>query len=159
MAEGLGEEDSTEVALVAELAEHAGGGAAKRIGEVGGVAQVDHQCQTVHHDEEPLAEAMIGAGFLLVEREQHQHDVEGVGIDDSGRVEDQSSVEEPKQMGRLQTVLEMPDVHQQIGHASDEINHIGQQQVPQQCRHWCKHRVENAEACRAMLISSHLFSF
>ena len=62
----FGEEDATEVVLVAELAEDAGGGATQGVREVGRVAEVDDQRQSVHDNEQPLTETMIARCFLQV---------------------------------------------------------------------------------------------
>ena len=126
VAEQFGQEDAAQVALVAELAEDTRRGAPQRVGEVGRVAQVDEQCQRVDHHKHPLAQAVVGWCLLQVEGEEHQHDVERVGIDDGRRVEHQSSAQQLPQVGRREVVLEMAEVHQQIGHACYLIDGEGQ---------------------------------
>ena len=66
MVQQFGEEDAAEVVLVAELAEDARSGATQGVREVGRVAEVDDQRQSVHDDEQPLTETMIARCFLQV---------------------------------------------------------------------------------------------
>ena len=91
--EGFREEYTTQVALILEFAEHGGGGASQGIGEVGGIAEIDHQRQTVDNNEDPTAELMPDSRFLPMQGQQHQHDIGDVGDEDGCRVEHQSSLQ------------------------------------------------------------------
>ena len=145
VVEQLDKEDATQVVLARELAEHAGGGASEGVGEIGRVAQVDDERQTVDYDEEPFAEALVATRLLQIQGEEHQHDVEGVGVDDGRRVEGQTALEKPQQMAEREPLGEMAEVDQQVGHAGDEINQEDQQEIPDECRHRGERGVEDAE--------------
>ena len=90
--------------------------------------------------------------------EKHQNDVEGIGVDDGRRVECQSAFEETKQMIGRQSVGKMPKIDQQISHTGNEIDQIGQQEVPDECRNWCERGVEYAEF-PSLFVSHHSVLF
>ena len=145
VVEQFDKEDAAQVVLARELAEHAGGGASEGIRKIGRVGQVDDERQAVDNDEQPFAETLVATRLLQIQGEEHQDDVEGVGVDDGRRVEGQTALEKPQQMAERESVGEVAEVDQQVGYAGNEVNQEDQQEIPDKCRHRGERRVEDAE--------------
>ncbi len=77
----LGTNNACQVALVGELAEHGSRGASHGILEIDRISQIDGQGDAVHQQEESLAKTMIGRPLLPMQREEHQHDIQHIGIE------------------------------------------------------------------------------
>ena len=92
VAQQLGSEHAAEVLLVLKLLEHGGRRASLRKGEVGSVAQVDHQGQTVDGYKDSAAQTVPPRALLHVQGQHHHDDVGYVGDEDGCRVEHQSAL-------------------------------------------------------------------
>ena len=159
MVQELRADDAAEVAFVGELTEHRGRRTAQGIAKVHGVSKVDGQGKTVDNHKEPFTEQLVASTFLLVPGQEHQQDVEGVGVDDGRSVEEQSATEHithalPKEGGEETGVL---SIIRQTRHLIDEIH---EQQVPKDCHHRGVYLAENpfhrsfksfVDACRMAL--------
>ncbi len=91
MADGLRQEDASQVLFVGELVEHRRGGASHGEAKIDGIAEVDSQRQTVDHQEDGTAELLINGGFLVVNRKEHQNDIGDMGNQDGTGVENQAA--------------------------------------------------------------------
>ena len=76
------EEDGTQVALIGELAEDGGRGAAHREAEIDRIAEVDEQCQPVDAEVHPFTDLLIEARLLPMPGQEHEHDIGDVGDED-----------------------------------------------------------------------------
>ena len=142
--------DAAQFIVAAKLAEEGDGGAAGREFEVDGVAQVHSQCQTVDDQVEPLAGLLPPAALLLMEGQENQQDIEGVGIGDGGGVEQQASPHDAPDLVGTGDVAVEAAVLQIEGHPCHSVGYVEQGDVPQQ----------GNGACRTFILkqSDHLFT-
>ena len=128
--------DVGQVAFVAELGEEGPGGAPSAVAGIDGVDQVEHKHEGVDHhikrfeDDTPDVVRRQFAG----QGEEHQQDVEGVGIEDGGGVEPKAAHQQTAYAEALPPlgvkVPELADVH----HTAEHVEQIHQQQVVEQAQ-------------------------
>jgi hypothetical protein len=131
MVQELRTDDTPQVALVGKFAKDSCRGATHGVLKVHGIGQIDGKRQTIDDEIEPLAELMIASALFLVTRQEHQHDIKGIGIDDGRGVEKQAATEKSSQ--EIAVIDEMPEVvgiFKTIGNSRYLINEIDQQQIP-----------------------------
>ena len=132
--QGLAHDDARQIALVAKLAQHSAGGAPHREGEVDPVGHVDDEGQAVDHHKDPSQHAVIGRRLLEVQRQQHQHNPQDVGIDDGRRVKLQTAHDKVRHIA-LQGWRQQRPVQGQIGQPRHRIGDVDQRQIDHNSPH------------------------
>ena len=133
MVQELGQDDGGDIALVGELAEYRDCRAPARVLEIDGIHQVARHCDGVGDDEQPLQCFVEAGAFFEVKRQEHEHQVQAVDIEQRRRVKYQCAV---------QSALEQRPGH--IGgkggpvlgkerHAREHPHEVGHQHVQQRC--------------------------
>ena len=124
-----GEEDASEVVLIIKFAENAGRRASHRERVIDRVGQVDGKGQPVDHHEDPALHLVPQARFLQPQGEEHQHEPQGVDVEDDRGVKKEAASEDACQVAVGQRVGKERAVFHEEGHTGQDEKQIGYQQV------------------------------
>jgi hypothetical protein len=100
--------------------------------EIYGVGKVDGEGKTVDYEVDPFAEHVVSLALFLMKGQQHQHDVECIGVYDGRGVEKESASEDVVGIAEITGILEI------ILASCYLIYNVYEQQIPY-CRcHRCR---------------------
>ena len=117
-------------ALVAEFGKHRGRRPLARKGEIDAIHQVHIHSDAVDNRVYPLCNTVIARALLPMKRQQKHQQDNGIGIEDGGRVKQQSGTEQLQSMAKRQrSRIQRPVEHQKDG-TTQSVSHIDHQQVP-----------------------------
>ena len=129
MAGELGEHDAAQVVLVAKFGEERGRGATAAILRVDGVREVHRNSQSVDCHIDPLAHRLPPGPLFEVERQQHEHNPERVGVEDGRRVEAQRAGQHLAHVQFAPAIGQQAPVFGHESYAREHIYNVGQRQV------------------------------
>ena len=133
MAQGLSGKDAPEVALVLELLEDGGRRAPHGVTEIHRVAEVHRQAQGVDDDIHAAADGVPEARLLQVQREEHHHHPQGVGVEDGSRIENETALQQFKTVPPRQIAGKSIPILCQKSHSRHKIDDIGYGKIDEYC--------------------------
>ena len=129
VAQQFGAYHTPDVVFAGKLLKHGHRGAPSGVLKVHGITQVGHHTYGVAHHKHPFGGALPQVVLLQMQGQQHQHYIQGVGVENGRGVKHPSAFEHlccrcPCKVGGKHAV-----VFQQKGQSAQFVNHIYQQQV------------------------------
>ena len=121
-------------ALVAKLGKHRRCGALAREGEIHAIHQVDVHGDAVDDRIYPSCHTIVARALFPVQRQQEHQQDDGIGVEDGGRVKQQSGAKQFHRVAKRQRAGIHGPVECQERGAAQRVGAIDDQQIPQECR-------------------------
>lgn len=101
-------------------------------GEIDTVDEVGIDGNGITDDINPSDNLIIALLLFPMQGEQHHHADQGIGVEDGGRIKDETGTEQFKGMSPGERAGIYRPIRQYENHATDHEHHVDHQQVPQQ---------------------------
>ena len=103
--------------------------------EIHTIHQIRYQEKAVDHRKNPADNLIESSIFFPMERQQKQQYKQGITIQNSRRIEDNTRPEHIQRIFPRQILTEQTEVLEQKGQTTERITHIDNEQIPYQGKH------------------------